>query len=36
MNRTIYAGLVHAIDPLLALRVRLRARGDAFYGAHMG
>lgn len=36
MNRTIYAGIVNAIAPLLALRVRLRARGDAFYGAHMG
>ncbi|WP_019937954.1 3-deoxy-D-manno-octulosonic acid transferase [Bordetella sp. FB-8] len=36
MNRTIYAGIVNAIAPLLALRVRLRARSDAFYGAHMG
>ena len=36
MNRTIYAGIVNAIAPLLALRVRLRARRDAFYGAHMG
>lgn len=36
MNRTIYAGIVNAIAPLLALRVRLRARSDALYGAHMG
>jgi len=36
MNRTIYAALVNAISPLLALRVRMRARQDAFYGAHMG
>jgi 3-deoxy-D-manno-octulosonic-acid transferase len=36
MNRTIYAGIVNAIAPLLALRVRLRARSDAFYGAYMG
>jgi 3-deoxy-D-manno-octulosonic-acid transferase len=36
MNRTIYAALVRAIFPLLALRVRLRARSDTFYGAYMG